>query len=488
MKDSEILKLTDIEKTKRVLMGIPFKAQDGSIIKWTEGQIEIINTIIHRRSPKGHKRIHIMTTTQYGKSASVAAGVLIRASMKPEKWAIVAGTKEKARIIMEYVSSYAIDHAIFRNQLELEVGGLERLKRERSRERLTFKGRGEVRIYSADAKNKKAVGEALMGFGSPNVIEDESALIDDEIHTRVMRMLGASTDNFLCKIGNPFNRNHFLKSSLSDDYYHIFVNWQQAIEEGRLTKEFIDEMRKISTSITFRILYEVQFPDEGMIDEKGYMPLLTESEIRNAFIKDDLPNFGDMRIGVDVAAGGDNYTVFVLRSNALSKVVFKEKTKDTMTIAGRALKLRDALGKDNFGNWSKIFVDKVGVGKGVYDRCREQCEDVIAVSGGEKATDVTRFFNKKAENYWRLAEWVKHGGKLFTNSDWYQIMDMRYKIHSDKRIKLITKEELLSAGVPSPDVADALAMTFQYPENPPSFSNDNTDIPEMKERDLDPYL
>ena len=80
-----------------------------------------------------------MTPTRYGKSATVAAGVIVRASTKNEKWAIVAGSRDKAQIIMDYAIGYSLDDPLIKTQLAID-GSLERLRRERSRDRLTFCG------------------------------------------------------------------------------------------------------------------------------------------------------------------------------------------------------------------------------------------------------------------------------------------------------------------------------------------------------------
>ena len=93
------------ENTRKMLKLYRLETNEGQVIPWTQGQLEIIDCILHRGSPDGKNRIQIMAATRYGKSLSVAAGVVIRASLKPEKWAIVAGTKEKARIIMEYIKT-----------------------------------------------------------------------------------------------------------------------------------------------------------------------------------------------------------------------------------------------------------------------------------------------------------------------------------------------------------------------------------------------
>ncbi len=468
----------------KILETLTFKSQSGKEIIWTPGQKEMVGTILNRQSPDGKKRIHIMTATRYGKSASVAAAVLTRVAIKPEKWAIVAGTKDKAAIIMEYIAMYALDNPLFRDQLELETGGLERLRRERSRDRLTFKRRGEVRVYSADARNKRATGESLMGFGAPNVVEDESALMDDDIHTKAMRMLGDSPDNFLVKIGNPFNRNHFLKSYRNPAYHKIEIDYRQATKEGRLTSEYVEEMRK---EAMFDILYEVKFPDADMIDEQGYMPLITEAELKRAKTKVKMYHFGEKRIGSDVAGGGKNFSILLVRSSNYAEIDSKDRSDDTMALVGRGLRLRKRLGRDDRGKLSKIFTDRVGVGKGSYDRYREQIEDVVGVVGGSEPANPARFSNKRAENYWRGREWLLGGGKLEDRNEWDALLDIRYKIVSGQKIKLMTKEEMIRKGIDSPDIPDAWANTFNDFESTPGLEG-KAPPTEKKSKDMDPYI
>src|SRR3972149_108422 len=182
----------------KILKTFTFKDESGNPLIFTLGQLQILDIILNRKSPDDKNRIHIMTPTRYGKSATVAAGVVARASTKSEKWAIVAGTKDKAQIIMDYAINYSLDDPLIRTQLAID-GSLERLRRERSRDRLTFLRGGEIRVFSADARNRQELGNALMGFGSPNIVEDEAALIDDDIHAKIMRMLGDSSNNFMVK-------------------------------------------------------------------------------------------------------------------------------------------------------------------------------------------------------------------------------------------------------------------------------------------------
>lgn len=444
----------------KVLQTFTFKDESGELLSFTPGQLQMLDVIINRQSPDGKRRIHIMTPTRYGKSTTVAAGVVVRAATKPEKWAIVAGTRDKAQIIMDYAINYSLDDPLLRTQLAVE-GKLERLRRERSRDRLTFNRGGEIRVFSADSRNRQELGNALMGFGSPNIIEDESALIDDDIHAKIMRMLGDSSDNFLVKIGNPFRRNHFLKSFQSDRYHKIFIDWRQGVDESRFTDEFIEEMREQSF---FDIFYEVKFPDADAIDEQGWMSLLTDLEIERAFVDEDQP-FGQKRMGVDVAAGGRNWSVVLLRATNIARKLLKNRDPDTMSLTGEVLNLK----KDHNVENKNIFIDNVGIGKGAYDRLHEQLNEIVGVNGGAEPNDKARFANLRAEMYWRAREWILKGGKLQKDEDWYQLSKIKYKTDSSGRLKIMSKDEMLRHGIDSPDFADSFAMTFAKPERIASY-------------------
>ncbi len=463
--------------TLRLLKSYAFK-DAGELIDWKEGQLEVIDCILHRSSPDGKKRIQIIAATRYGKSLSVAAGVVIRASLKPEKWAIVAGTKEKARIIMEYITMFSLDCPIIRAQLEIETP-LDRLRMKRSQDRLNYKRGGEVRVFSADSRRIQSTSTSLMGFGAPNVVGDESALIPDILQATIMRMLGDKTDNFMVKVGNPFHRNHFLRTWRNERYHKILIDYRRGLKEGRFTKEFIDEMRE---EALFGILYECLFPEEGSIDSKGWSTLLTDTEIERAFVKDEVA-FGEKRLGCDVAGGGRNYSVVVLHAYNVAKKIYKKNESDTMIFAGEI----SVMASEHNVKDRDIYVDRVGIGKGTYDRLREMKNAVIGVGGGSSPANKSRFANLRAEMYWRLREWILQGGKLEKSDDWYQLAQIKYKVaDSSGKLKIMSKQEMLREGVDSPDVADALSLTFARTQSTPAYQKQQDEVIQ-EEVNPDPY-
>lgn len=414
----------------------------------SQGQEEIFNCIV-KRSPS---RIHVMTPSQYGKSLVCAIAVLLRALTYPEKWAIVAPSEAKAQIIMRYVIEHIYDNELFVAQLDVNES-IERLRRERSKKRITFKRGGEIFVLSADSQNKQNAGETLMGFGAANIILDESCLIDDDIYAKIKRMLGGHKDNFLLEIGNPFNRNHFLRSYRNSDYKVIEIDYHQAIKEGRMEEKFVDEMRK---EAFFDVMYEVKFPPENAIDIDGWTQMVTESDLRLAFEVENPAEFGEKKLGVDIARSGGNFNVWVLRSANYARVVAKTTTDNLMDIIGLTSEIMQKYDVEP----ENTFIDATGMGAGVYDRFREKGIRIQGVNLSSSADEKEKYANKRAEIYFRLREWLKRGGHLEKAKDFFQLTDIKYKLRSTGTLKIINKAELRRKGIPSPDVADALALTF----------------------------
>jgi hypothetical protein len=136
------------------------------------------------------------------------------AGTKNERFTILAPSEKKAGIIMGYLIDHVFDQPFFLERLELDASTkLDKLRRERSRDNLTFKGWGGVKTLTLDSRNGKKNIEAAIGFGGNRLILDKSSLINDTLYATVKRMLGGFPydDTFLLEIGNPFYRNHFLR-------------------------------------------------------------------------------------------------------------------------------------------------------------------------------------------------------------------------------------------------------------------------------------
>ena len=441
-----MLQLTEKERKVCLLFLSRFK-QNGQKVSEiiTEGQLEIFSTLIFRKK----NRVQILTSTQYGKSWIVALACLVITCIEGKMVAVVAPKDEKAKIIMRYYIEHLGDDPIFYTQLEKDTK-LERLRMEENKERIMLRNGGGIFVISAQSSNSIKGFEAAMGEGAEIVIEDEAALIPDNIEATIFRMIAGHKEGFYCKIGNPFYRNHFLKSWTAPTYEKIFIDYQQGLREGRYTQQFIDEAK---TKPHFGILFECKFPQADMVDAQGYSVLIQEEDISIGLTQP----FGEVRMGVDVAEAGGDYCVMVLRWPNIAKVVLKYQTGDTMDLAGRIIQTA----KEYDVIPPNIFIDAIGVGKGVVDRLHEQRYSVTPVKVSETAHDEGQFTNLRAECFWALRQWIKGGGMLDENPDWLQLCDIKYKVQdSSGRLMIMPKELMAKEGYNSPDVADALSITF----------------------------
>jgi hypothetical protein len=430
----------------RALVKSLYKSADGSPLILSDGQLQIFEAI----TTKAYPFWHVMTTTQYGKSETSGLAVLTVVANYPEKFAIIAGKKDKAQIIMDYVISHIFDNELTRSRFVISKDeNADSIRRKRNKQHLTFDvgngGLGEVFIGSA---------KDALGFGAPNVIIDEAAFVEDKEFALVLRMLAGQKKIFLMKIGNPYFRNHFYKSFRDPDYKKIDIDYQQGLKEGRLNPEVV---RKARDEADFPILYENKFPSEAAVDAKGYAVLLAESDLDRAYVAGlDFPFIGPGSLGFDVAGGGRNYSAIVYRTENAAKVLWRERTEDTMLVASKVVEFARQLHVSS----TSIAGDEVGIGKGACDRVTELLGVYPGVNAGSAAEDKDRFLNLRAELYWKTRDWINHGGKLIGQGAFDELLDIRYKPQSDKKIKIKPKEEMRDDGIESPDVADALKFTF----------------------------
>ena len=441
-----------------------YKNDMGEPMYLSPTQCDIFSCIYKLTSPDGKRNIHVTTFTQYGKSETVAMAILTRISTFSGRVALVAPSDKKAKVIMGYIIKHIFDNPYTKSRFVIAPGESEdRIRRERSKNRLTFKTVGgefgEVFIVSAQSHRNKNPLDALMGFGAPTVIIDESSLIEDVKYAGILRMLGAVCGSkhlpFLLEIGNPFRRNHFFNSSIDKKYYHIVVDYKKGLAEGRITEEQVERMR---VQAFFDIMYECKFPEPGEIDERGWIPLLTEDNLKEAMNR-KVQQRGIFRGGQDVG-DGRAFNAYVYRCENYAYIKHGDKQPDPMVSAGYAKIFMDEDAVDP-ANW---FVDSTGGdGKAIVNRLRELKKIVNSVNfATTENVDTAAYLNNRAEMYMKARKWILQGGALENNHSFKQLLNMKYRVMSSNgKTQMIPKILLLQTyGVIDLDFADAFITTF----------------------------
>ncbi|MDA1257975.1 MAG: hypothetical protein O3C10_09065 [Chloroflexi bacterium] len=178
---------------------------------------------------------------------------------------------------------------------------------------------------------------------------------------------------------------------------------------------------------------------------------------------DRKPEDGPIEIGVDVARFGSDRSVLCVRQGerVLSLDVFGRQ--DTMATAGRVV---EAVRRYRP---VAVRVDAIGIGAGVVDRLREL--GVAGVSGvnvSERARNPEQFLNLRAELFDGLRQRFQEGRiQIPDDPDLIaELSSLRYSFSSSGQVKLESKDQLRSRGMPSPDRADALMLAFATDRRP----------------------
>jgi hypothetical protein len=206
-----------------------------------------------------------------------------------------------------------------------------------------------------------------------------------------------------------------------------------------------------------------------------------------------------IEVGLDVAAGGMDLTVWIARRGSKVLEIHKMSGNDTMEVVGETVRFRRYLEQHYECEVSRIKLDAIGIGSGVYSRLMEleDPEPVIAVINSEAAADPYQFANIRAEMAWALRYRFEAGGVclLGAKTSDPECLDMlradcvtvRYKISSSGRIQIWEKELLRKILKRSPDFWDALVMAFEEPGGGApmiSFINTGTSILQNKVIDV----
>jgi hypothetical protein len=165
-------------------------------------------------------------------------------------------------------------------------------------------------------------------------------------------------------------------------------------------------------------------------------------------------------LACDVARYGDDSTVITIRQGRKVLGQFKFRELSTMEVA------REVAQKIRQYSPAVSFVDEVGVGAGVVDRLRQLGYTVIGVNAGIKADESETYYNKRAEMWGRMRDWLRDGGDIPNDMDLRaSLIGVEYG-YTDQRtgelLRLETKKDMKKRGLKSPDEGDSLAYTFYH--------------------------
>lgn len=346
-----------------------------------------------------------------------------------------------------------------------------------TKEKLYMRGYAEEWFAVARTASKP---DALQGFHAENVlyIIDEASGVSDKIFEPVLGSLSTKGARLLM-CGNPTQLSGFFyeshhKNRESYKTFHI-----DGRNSSRVDHDYVDMIINMygEDSDVFRVRVAGDFPKQ---EHDVFIPLsLVESRGSRLYELQPGQGLSYVSIGCDVARFGDDETVIYRNIKGVCKLACERHGQDLMRTTGDLVDQYMRIVEEYPNFYGKIYVmlDDTGLGGGVTDRLREVKKErklnrmqVIPINAAEKIETDSAEGKKEAERYnnlttamWANIKELLRQGDIVIEEDEKTIAQLsgrKYRMASNGKVELESKQDMKKRGLSSPDRADALALSL----------------------------
>lgn len=309
-------------------------------------------------------------------------------------------------------------------------------------------------LVTASTDNK----ENLQGGHAENyvILGDEASAIEPEAFATLQKTLSTGTGGRFILTSNPTRSvgpfyDIFHKEELDKIWHSMYFS---AFDCPHTAEGFIEEIKATYGEDS----------DHYRVGVLGIFPKAAATQFISAEIVDRAMMTQHLKmayynypvvIGVDVARFGDDETVLVARQGPKVIAIERHSKLDTMEVATAVFEFqRKHQGK-------VIFVDAIGIGAGVFDRCKQLKMPVREVMGSHGSTKPIEYFNMRSQLWGEMRYWLDNDADIPQIDELRtQLVGMTYGLSGKMQIQLTTKKDIKRMGMKSPDLADALSLTF----------------------------
>lgn len=324
-----------------------------------------------------------------------------------------------------------------------------------------------ARTWKRDADPQQQA-DTLAGLHADYILFllDESGGIPDSVMVAAEGALASGIECRLMQMGNPTHLSGPLYRACTRDrsmWLLLEINGDpdNPKRSPRVNLDWAQEQIRAHGRDNPWVMVNVlgQFPPASL--NSLISPEEVETAMRRHYVE-SLYMHRERVLGVDVAREGDDQSVIAARQGIVLFPFHSMRIPDLMQVAAHvAQKWKDFAGRGETAD--AAFVDGTGgFGMGVVDKLSELGFDPIAVHFAGQPID-RRYANKRAEIIYEFVQWIKKGGALPPDPELVEeLTAMTYTFAGD-RILLEPKDSIKARIGRSPDKCDAAALTFAYP-------------------------
>ena len=344
---------------------------------------------------------------------------------------------------------------------------------------VTFKHNGStISLFGGDNP------DALRGVRLDGAVLDEVGQMKPELWMDIIQPALSDRLGFAMFIGTPSGINLF-----SELYYRAssLPDWNAArytvYDTNAIDAAEVERLKRDMPETAFAREYLCDFNAAG----EDQLISLSDVEVasKRVYTERDVLTGTPRILGVDPARFGDDRSVVMKRQGLQAFAPYVYRGVDNMELAARVASIIEEWQPD------AVFID-AGAGAGVIDRLRQLEYDIIEVPFGGKALQPAQFVNRRTEMWWEMREWITAGGAIPPEPTLKQELSTPvYWYDQQGRKMLEAKDDIKKRlqGGASPDIADALALTFAHPVRVRTALQIAKQIKRMErdEGDYDPY-
>lgn len=368
------------------------------------------------------------------------------------KRAIIDG---KDRGFYAYLAPFRVQaEQIAWNYLKHYTAPIPYIKVNESKLSITLPNQATIRIFGADNP------DALRGLYFDGVVMDEVAQLKPEVWGEIIRPALADRGGWAVFIGTPKGVNLFsalfdkalqLESEGDDEWRAILYSVDQT---GVIPEKELESLRKEMSENEFRQEFLCDF--NAAADDALISIDIVRAAASRTYAERDYA-FAPVVLGVDVARFGSDSSVIFRRQGLVAFDPIIIRQFDSMALADRVAREIETHHPD------AVFID-AGGGQGVIDRLRQLGYSVVEVPFGGQANRADLYANRRMEMWSEMRDWLRAGGAIPANTTLQADLSApTYGFQPSGKKILEAKDKLKERIGRSPDLADALALTFASP-------------------------
>lgn len=424
-------------------LSLEFFVKNAVKMEPTHQQLELIQAVQNAADGKGPRFISVRSGHGIGKTSMTSVISLWWGLTRPDaKIPVIAPTSSqvKKQILPEIAKWYRTLFTPFQDAIELQGDGVK------------FSNGNSLFVKAVD----NAHPEALAGIHATSVmaIVDEASGVGDNVFSTLMGAFSEENHIFIM-LSNPTRLTGFFYDSHHKNKHLYQTLHFSSLESTNVTNDTYARMIESSHGIDSDI-YRVRVLGEfGNADAASLFPLdLIEQAME---LHDVTDRTGVRCAGVDAAFGGSDKTMVAFREGmtithfeSVPASWSPEEQAEAVLLHGRAVRT------------TKYYVDSVGVGVGLWSHMNgKERHKVVSAKASNRAINHKKYFNRRAEMFGNLLEFMRAGGSLPPDDELKEeLLATQAFLTSNGKIQIIKKEIVKKDIGRSPDKADACAFCF----------------------------